>query len=483
LFLTDRPGAERLIESYFGKLDTMKNGPNIGARLRFMVEDVCDFRASGWKPGKGGPKAVLRGAKSAKEPAKNDEKASPVKNGTPAGAGGAGAVVAARGAQKTPDSQWKEVSKAKPQGAGKQGNKQDSPAAKDRKDRGKEGGKDGKRGGKDETARRGNDRPASGSNNNNNNNNNTSNNAAANRGDRNSGGRGATSSPASAAASKDARKEVATPSRADEEDEDTKPEVTEKSKDPNERYIPAVHSAIEEFWELSDIDGVIYAIEKDFPEDYRSQFIFEAFKHSLMRGEKDRERLLDCFFAPELTDGGIFTKAVLRGGIQLIVDALADLQMDHPGAARKLAPFIARSINEGVHTFKELWSLFDQHIEEGRGFGVCGEVLGATLKCLSQSSSIEKIKELLVANHCTLVVTKLPHVSRTEQIYAKFLSEFGLVDCFPPLDKSVKTPPAGNSPVASAKGTTEYKKAEPALDEFGLVILAALQKVSFLFYI
>jgi hypothetical protein len=125
--------------------------------------------------------------------------------------------------------------------------------------------------------------------------------------------------------------------------------------------------------------------------------------------------------------------------------------------------------------------LFDQHIEEGRGYGVCGEALGATLKCLSQSSSIEKIKELLATNHFSSIVAKLPPQSRTnEATYAKFLAEFGLGDCFPALDKSVKTPPVGNSPVAVAKGsgTFEFKKADEALDELGLAVLQALRKGS-----
>ncbi len=374
----------------------MKNGPNIGARLRFMVEDVCDFRASGWKPGKGGPKAVLRAAKSAKEPKSDDsagEKAkSPAKaggGGGGAGAGGAaagGAASGGRGGGQKSDSQWKEVSKPnKGQGvagggggaSGKQGVK-DSPGTKDRKERGGGGGKEGKEG-KDGNKRSG------------------GNTDSRRGGDRNSrdGGRKDNKAGAAASPSVSSKKEPSTPIRAEEEEDEVKAEASiEKgsgASSTNERYVPAVHSAIEEYWELNDIEGVIYALEKDFPEDYRSQFIFEAFKHSMMRSEKDRERLLDCIFSPELTEG-LFTKAVLRAGIQLAVDALTDLQMDHPAAPRKFAPFVARSINEGVHSFKELWTLFDQHIDEGRGYGVCGEVLGATLKCLIQSSSLEKIK-------------------------------------------------------------------------------------------
>lgn len=164
------------------------------------------------------------------------------------------------------------------------------------------------------------------------------------------------------------------------------------------------------------------------------------------------------------------------------MDALADMQMDHPAAARKFAPLVARSVNEGVHSFKELWTLFDQHVEEGRGYGVCGEALGATLKCLIQSISLEKIKELLAANHFSSIASKLPAKSRVnEATYTKFLAEFGLQECFPALalDKSAKTPPVGNSPVTSAKtgAVVEFRKAEEGLDEFGLQVFAALRKV------
>lgn len=458
--LLDRPGAEKLMESYFQKLETMKNGPNIGARLRFMVEDVCDFRNSGWKPGKGGPKAVLRGAKSSKESAKAEEEASK---------GGKGASPAKAGKGAAPpqkaESQWKEVTKS----GNKQGQQQASnkdrkgaPGAAPRKDdrdagkkgvavRASPGGRDDK---KDDRRQGGGAAAAAGSR------------------DRNSGGRGRGASPSSpsvASRDDDEDSEVASPVKAASA-------AADSGKDSNERFIPAVHSAIDEFWDTQDIDGVIYAIEKDFPENYRPQFIFEALKHSLMRSEKERERLIDCFFAPELTEG-IFTKPVLRAGIQLVIDALADMSMDHPAAPRKVASLFARSVNEELHSFKELWSLFDVHIEEGRGFGVCGETLGATLKCLSQSSSVEKIKELLATNHFTNVAAKLPPSSRNEVQYNKFLTEFDLVDCFPALSldavKAKTTPAHSPSPspsIATKEGQIKYKRAEDAFADDALAL-------------
>jgi hypothetical protein len=291
-----------LIEGYFNKLDQMKSGPNIGARLRFMVEDVCDFRASGWKPGKSGPKAVLRAAKSAKEPKNEEEKGAEKGGKSPAKGASAGAATAGGAARgQKPDSQWKEVSKAPKGGQGGQGGQggnagkgggKDSPGTKDRKER---GGKDsskrqsGGTPGKDEGGRR-NDRGG--------------------RGGQGGGGRNSDKNSGSPVVSKaspaavPAKKEPSTPVRADDDEEEgVKPDTAEKSSNSNERYIPAVHSAIDEYWELNDIEGVTYAIEKDFPEDYRSQFIYEAFKHSMMRSDKERERLLDCIFSPELTDG------------------------------------------------------------------------------------------------------------------------------------------------------------------------------------
>lgn len=430
---------------YFDKLEVMQKGPNIPPRLRFMVEDVIDFRAQGWRTVKAGAKPVLRGAVKSDKGGRGGGGSQDVRG---SGAGGG----SSRGGKSDG---WKEV-----KGSGKSASTKS--AAKS--------GKDKKKGGRDVKVSPSPSARGSGA------------------GDRGSGGgrKGGAESPAASPSKKAASS--SSPSKSTEE-------VTPEDE---AKYGPAVGNALDEYWDSQDIECVTYALEKDFPERYRPHFIHDAFKYSLTSSDDNRAVLIDCLFAPEVAE--FLPQAVLRSGMDLIVKSLADLALDHPAAPEKFAPFIARAVNEELYQFKELFTVFDQHIDEGRGFGAAADVLGGALKSLAETSSEEKIAELVSANLKGSLVSKFRVKARNEAQYAAFIEKFGLEKIVPPFSADdaggaagAVAAPAGASTSRKGSAASEmvqprslggsfevprevvYKKAEDGLDDLGRVVLAALR--------
>lgn len=122
---------------------------------------------------------------------------------------------------------------------------------------------------------------------------------------------------------------------------------------------------MDEYFDTEEIEGVTYAIEKDFAESYRPMFIYECIKHSFMSSDKNREKLADLLFNEEFES--LVTKPVIRKGLELVIADLPELSMDHPAAPKKVGQLCAKAVNDSFYSFKEAWPLFDAHIEEGRG--------------------------------------------------------------------------------------------------------------------
>ena len=346
------------------------------------MEDLCDFRACGWKQGKAQGARVLRATKDEKTPVKNI--ASNPNRAPPKEADG-----------------WKEVKKS---------NTKSNPKSRDSKrDKSKKGRNSPTRSSKD---------------------------------DRNRSGGGAASSPqvstntkhspSQSSRNSDHRKgsghapSTQSPSAAPSADDKVEEEI---SPEEAESYRAAVISAMDEYFDADEIESVTYAVEKDFPESYRPTFVAEAVKHSFTTSDKNREKLADLLFSDDLVD--LMTKEVLRKGLQLIVDELGDLTLDHPQAPKKVGVLFARAVNESFYSFKELYGLFDQSIDEGRGFGVCGEALGTALSELVQSSSAEKLNELVTEQKLPHISVKLLPKARTQEKVEEYLKTFNLKDVFP----------------------------------------------------